>query len=349
MSRFATLLVVVVTALTYFVAVVAQARIDETRDALQEDLLYLPNEQLLNHFTGGLDTVIADLLWLQCVQYTGTQVKGDRDFRWLDQMIRTVIRLDPQFVDAYRYGAMFLATVSGDDEGALDLLAQGFLMTPDSYVMPYEMGMIYLLNRRDEPGSRAAAAQFFAVAVRRDDSPDFLPVLLSGLSDEANLEGFEKDMWLQRLEMAEKRGDKVIADLARRKLSEIQTRATLELLRAGVNTYAARTGQPPESFEALLEAGVIPQRMYDALRNDGLGGRYILDAHGEAQSSALLDDEKQTRLNSLRNALDAYHTAQGAWPLSLQALVDAGKLSALPEHPYAGASWRYNPADGSVR
>ncbi len=349
MSRTATALLLAACAAVYGIAVLAQIRVDETRDAIREDLLYLPNEKLLSHFTAGLDSVVADLLWLQCVQYTGAQVKGDRDFRWLAQMIQTVVRLDPYFSDAYRYGAMFLATLNADDQAALDLLGEGFVRTPRSYVFPYEMGMIYLLNRKDAPESRMAAVRYFSIAVQRPDAPDFLPVLVSSLSDAADLEGFEETMWQQRLQMAQARGDELIEQLAQRKLIELRVRQFLKAVNAHIDAHVARGGHRAASFEELLAAGAITQEMYDARNNDGLGGRFILDADGVARSTGILDDTKQSLLNQIRDALDAYHAAQGAWPLSLEALVDAGKLRGVPVHPYPGAQWDYDPATGSVR
>ncbi len=38
-------------------------------ETLEEELLYLPNDKLLSHFTAGLDSVVADVLWLRTIQY----------------------------------------------------------------------------------------------------------------------------------------------------------------------------------------------------------------------------------------------------------------------------------------
>ena len=60
--------------------------------------------RILNHFTGGMNNVVADLLWLRCIQYIGKENKGERNFIWLNQLLDTVVQLDPYFGDAYRYG-----------------------------------------------------------------------------------------------------------------------------------------------------------------------------------------------------------------------------------------------------
>ncbi|HQK77296.1 MAG TPA: hypothetical protein PKZ25_13970, partial [Candidatus Hydrogenedentes bacterium] len=92
--------------------VMAQKHLDASRQTgFDEELLYLPNEKLLNHFTGGLDSVVADLLWLQCIQYTAEEFKGDHKYVWLNHMTDPITRLDPYFVDVYRYGGVFLAAL----------------------------------------------------------------------------------------------------------------------------------------------------------------------------------------------------------------------------------------------
>ena len=49
-----------------------------------EELLYLPNENLLNHFTAGLSSVVADLLWLRTIHYTVKEFHDvDRKFHEL--------------------------------------------------------------------------------------------------------------------------------------------------------------------------------------------------------------------------------------------------------------------------
>ena len=82
----------------------------EHEDRFDEELLYLPNEKLLNHFTAGLSSVIADLLWIKTIKYTVQEFHNvERKYTWLEHMCQTVTRLDPHFSGAYEYSGMLLA------------------------------------------------------------------------------------------------------------------------------------------------------------------------------------------------------------------------------------------------
>ena len=100
---------------------VAQLEIDDMRDdELDEELLYLPSEKLLNHFTVGMSSIIADLLWLRTIQYASKEFKSvDRKFTWLEQMCQMVTQLDPQFTGAYTYGGMLMAAAAIGDAHVL--------------------------------------------------------------------------------------------------------------------------------------------------------------------------------------------------------------------------------------
>ena len=135
-----------------------------------DELLYLPNARLLKHFTGGMNHIVADLLWLQCIQYIGKESKGDRKFTWLQQMLETVVHLDPWFDDAYRYGGMFLAALRADDDLLRSTSERGFIANPDNFQLPYELAMIFLLNRRTSR-ARERATYYLSLAAAIEGSP----------------------------------------------------------------------------------------------------------------------------------------------------------------------------------
>lgn len=126
-------------ALAWICSFAAQPRIDRIRKPqnLDEQLLYLPNEKLLRHFAGGMDSIVADLLWLRCIQYTALHFKTDRKFTWLRLMCGVITRLDPYFAPVYRHGGMFLAALDANDDAGLQLLHSGIEKNPDAWELPY--------------------------------------------------------------------------------------------------------------------------------------------------------------------------------------------------------------------
>ncbi|NLN92270.1 MAG: hypothetical protein GX130_03040 [Candidatus Hydrogenedens sp.] len=309
------------------------------KDRDNEELLYLPNEKLLSYFTAGLNTVIADLIWLHCIQYTAHEHRGKRVFKWLEHMLITATRLDPYFVDVYRFGVMFLAALRADPDASLNLAYEGVKVNPHAWSLPYEAAMVYLLNKREEENSRYMATQLLSLATSTGHAPGGIVNLTAKLQDEFNLLEVEQDMWV---EMAASH-DSFLSELGKRKLEEIELKKITEILNRQSRLYYQEKGQYPSSLEDLLEAGLIPY-----LPEDGLGGEFFLGDEGRAYNTTLLEDEVIRARNILINALDVYHATHNAYPHTLEGLVEDGQLDAIPEHPYPGKSWDYDPSLAEV-
>ncbi len=322
-------------ALIFGLAVAAQHGADRARPADRGgDLLYLPNEKLLNHFTGGMSSIIADFLWVECVQYVATEAKGERSFTWLNQMVNTVVKLDPYFVDAYRFGGMFLAALKADDDAGIDLIDRGIVANPDAWVLPYEGAMIYLLNRRDDPGSKIAAARYLGMAAAHEAAPPLMRELAEKLQGQFNLDDVERDMWTNLLDSS----DKLLREVAERKLRELAIRETCGTLNERAGQYRQATGKEPSS---LADLGLKSE-------DDGLGGRFFIDPGGTVRNTTLLDEETESLENRLQKSLDQYQEKTGAYPAALDVLVREGYLDFLPGHPYPGGRWAYDPVEGTV-
>lgn len=328
-------------AATLFLGVVfAQTQADRVRPTLESnELLYLPNEKLLSHFTCGMDTVIADLLWIQCIQYTAHEAKGERNFTWLNHMLNTVARLDPHFVDVYRYGGMFLSALKADSNAGLELLEHGMIKNPSAWELPYEAAMVYLLNRKDDPDSRQHAAYYLSMSAATGNAPTLIRDLAAKLQGEFNLLDIEREMWRNLLESE----DELLRDTARRKLEEVKLREACNILNDRIQAFTNAAERSPASLEELVESGLL-----SALPPDPLGGQYFINVNGKAQNTTLLDGVKEQHANLIQEAAENYKEAYGAWPESLEALVQGGFFTQLPPHPYAGEDWTYDPATGKV-
>ena len=322
--------------------VLAQVRIDAARASVKDELPYLPNEKLLNHFTGGMDTIIADLIWLRCIQYTAAELKGERGFTWLNQMLTACVRLDPYFSDVYRYGGVFLASLRADDDASLRLLEQGCRIRPDAWELPYEMAMIYFLNRKDAPGAREKARYYLTLSADTGKAPAFVADLVDKLrdTDDTSDTAIEREMWTKLASSA----DQLLRDMAQRKLIELELRDACRVLTERAAAYARRTGARVQSLEELVRAGALP-----ALPADPLGGSFLIDGDGVVRSTTVLDYELQRRRVAIQNAAAKFQKERGVWPGSLDALVGPGYLSRVPEHPYPGRTWSYDSATGEVR
>ncbi|GMV92644.1 MAG: hypothetical protein AMXMBFR82_24220 [Candidatus Hydrogenedentota bacterium] len=316
---------------------ISQHRIDAMREeTFDHELLYLPNERLLNSFTAGLSSVVADLLWLQCIQYTAEEFKGDFKFVWLDHMLRTITRLDPYFTDVYQRGGVLLAMLKHDDDASIELLKSGIPHNPTRWELPFEIGRTYILNRKDNVNG----ARYLAMAAATGDPPPFVIEWAKNTQMRHNLYDVERGMWL---DIAENSGDENMRETALRKLTEVSLREACDALTKIVEQYRAETGTVPGSIDELVAKGVLAEAPQDPL-----GGKFLILADGRVLSTTVLDSIKQERLQLLRGWIDKYQREQGHFPPSLDALVDAGITPGLPSHPFPGGQWEYDSATGDV-
>ncbi len=142
----------------------------EARPAAREDeRLWLPSGLFLRESTAGFREVAADALWFQAVQYYGEYRHGRHDLAYFRGMMRGVTTLDPRFLEAYRFGALVLATDMRDVAGGIDLLRRGIQANPDCAILPFEVGFLQWVVQRDY----ARAATWFDAASRAPDASDF--------------------------------------------------------------------------------------------------------------------------------------------------------------------------------
>jgi hypothetical protein len=321
--------------------ITAQRQMDAMRaKTFHDELLSMPNEHLLGHFTAGMGSVVADLLWIKYIQYTVEHFKGDGKFTWLNHMSNMITRLDPQFVAAYRYGGMFLAALKADDDAGIDLLKRGMVANPDAWELPYEVAMTYLLNRGTRTDSPVHAAHYLGMAVETGQAPQFVLDTAVALQSAHNLIDVERRMW----EATRASGDPLMRGLAERKLTEIALRETCAELDRAVAIYVERNGHPPASIEDLVTGQTIT-----AVPTDPLGGRYLIDSAGKVQNTTVLDDQAARLRNSLRTAIDAFKRANARWPKDLNELNTTGIMPQLPRHPYEDRSWIYDSTTGDIR
>ncbi|MGC8737850.1 MAG: hypothetical protein ACP5UA_04285 [Candidatus Hydrogenedens sp.] len=299
-----------------------------------KELLYLPNEKLLRYFTAGLDTIIADFLWIHCLLYVGAEIHGDFSFEWLEKMLNAVVQLDPYFREVYRFGSVFLSSLRADSDSALKLLHRGIYYRPETWDLPYEAGMIYLLNRTNEPGSRKLAGMYLAMSSATGKTPQFIIDLAEKLNYEHDLIEIERDMWSNLL----KSGDKLLRDLAERKLLMVEIKQICRELTARVEKYKQANNKLPEKLE---EIGLSS----DSIR-DPLGGRFFISQSGKVENTTILDEQLERNKHLLENGIKMYYERFGTYPPTLQDILNKNVMTFLPEHPYEDREWDYNPETG---
>jgi hypothetical protein len=337
------LLVVPLTLLTALSwTTLAQIKLDAQRTRqFEEQLLYLPNENLLNHFTGGFNTVLADLIWLKCIQHSAQEFRSvDRKYEWIEHMCRTVNRLDPYFVGAYQYGAMFLAAI-GADEPALRILKKGIAANPTAWELPLEAANVYILNRATEGGSPAMASFYLALAARNSNAPEYLMQRAYDIQVGHNLLAVGRKIWEDLLATSH---DEFMREMAVQKIQELDVRQNCVLLNECVASYTQAHGRAPSHIDELVGGGII-----NRIPEDPLGGDYLIDSKGKVQNTTILASQAEKIVQYLRSAISAHYSEHGDYPPSLEALVTKGYLGTISPHPDETRQWQYDAVTGELR
>jgi len=140
----------------------------------------LPSIAFLETAALGYRSAVADLVWLQAVQYYGEHRQGGNDFSEFRHFVHVVNVLDPQFAHPYVFGAVVLATEGRDLAGALEVLRRGARANPESALFAFEMGFLnyvqggdvraamhYMRLAAQKPGGRDRAQRFLAFMNRK--------------------------------------------------------------------------------------------------------------------------------------------------------------------------------------
>jgi tetratricopeptide (TPR) repeat protein len=131
--------------------------------------LYLPSGKFVREFSLGYREIAADMVWLSAVQYYGDFRKGNGDLRYFRGLIDIVTSLDPHFIFAYLFGGIVVSEDAGAFEDGLNILKRGMSHNPNSWQLPFEIGFLNLVNRRDF----AIAGRYFELASKLPGAPEY--------------------------------------------------------------------------------------------------------------------------------------------------------------------------------
>jgi len=257
-------------------------RLEERVVAYQqrEETVWLPSAATLKRWSFGFEGLLADLYWLRAVQYYGRRAfRPGARFEQLDALLELVTTLDPHFLAAYRFGAIFLALPppqgAGRPDRALALLDRGIAANPEEWRLLLDKGFVLLWDVRDY----AKAAEVFLQVSRHPRAPTWTWDLAAAVYARAGRREIARRIWRDRLEHGE---SEQVRENARYQLLCLQAEEELERLHAIVRAFQRERGRWPASWQELILAGKLKHPPQDPL-----GYPYQLDsAMGAVRLSA---------------------------------------------------------------
>ncbi len=237
----------------------AQDRVDalSPRDALDPDLLYFASPNVVKTISMGFDGLVADVYWMRAIQYYGRRDEADRRqvrYKNLPALLDIVTALDPQMLEVYRAGSVFLSEPepvgAGNPLAAARLLDKGIAALPQEWWLRFDKGFVYLWHLKQP----REAGNIWLEASKVPGAPPWMEALAArGLSQGGAIET-AKDLWRRQLEGSTRRD---VQENARNHLNSIQVDEDIWTLEFMIGKYSAIYGAQPARLDALVAAGLI--------------------------------------------------------------------------------------------
>ncbi|MFH0778633.1 MAG: hypothetical protein V2A71_08385 [Candidatus Eisenbacteria bacterium] len=195
-----------------------------------QELLYFPSGKFLEESALGHESTLADIAWLRAIQYYGHHRLTDQKYELMAHIFDVVTTLDPQFIQAYVFGAIVLSQDAGQPEEAIALLKKGLRNNPENWRLAFETGFVYYLTLRDY----SRAGEYFALAARLPCAPEFTSRFAAFVKERAGETETALALWQQAAETTK---NKYIREIAEERIRELEKE--LEKERAGKGSAAS--------------------------------------------------------------------------------------------------------------
>jgi len=225
----------------------------------------------------GFRNFLADLVWLEAVQVSGSRKMTPGDYDRLSIFLQTVINFDPRFKVPYLLGGLILGESWGHVPEAVRILEKGMENHPSDWRFPFYLGFTQYFSLGDpqEAGITMEAAS------RIPGSPPYLPLLASRML----VEGRNPETALALLSgMVSQETDPAREKVLRKRILDVTAERDIQMLERAVAEYRRRTESAPANLADLVREGFVR-----TIPPEPHGGRYLLSPDGTVRSSEMRD------------------------------------------------------------
>jgi hypothetical protein len=360
-----------------------QSAIDARRPPRPSALLYMPDKRLMKVIACGHGPALADFVWVQSNNYVIGEFKGGKTHvRHLYELYDTITELNPELVDAYVLGSVFLSSVAQEPQESIHLVekGEGVLVetadrivadenhpgrvnprNPDRWKLLNEYAGIFLvIFAGDAPTAderlaeirRAGRIYLYGAerypVERYPTVPDWFETMGKALSVR-RADQHEREAWslavraLLELKIQAAGADSPVRGILKRRLLELDTREGLDKLELALLEVKRR--RPSAEVRSLAEL-VKPAGPLESLPRDPLGGGFLL-VDGKVTAPAL-DAARVER--ELARRVGEFQSLRDRFPISLDELrEDLSRRGAAPVEIPSWVQVYYEAPTGEVR
>ncbi len=267
-------MIAAVIAALFATAVVCEVNLHSVQaaDPLGKRVLYLPSDRALRLASLGNDGLVADLLYMWAIQYY-SQFDFREKFLYLDTVFNLITDLDPRYKDPYRIGAMIMSLQKYGDRAdhkraIVGLYEKGIAAMPEDW----EIAEIAAWDAKLVMQDTELAVRWMGIAAERPEAPNTIKRIYARWRDDIHGWTIEDSIsyWEEVVAEAD---TKVAKNLATSHLYDSYVTLHRHTLDPTLRSYYERSGRCPESWQEVVDAGLLA-----AVPVDSLGNPYGIDS-----------------------------------------------------------------------
>jgi hypothetical protein len=197
---------------------------------------------------------LADIYWTRAVQYFGGRYGKSTRFDLLYPLLDITTDLDPQLLEAYQGGSVFLSQPvpegAGQPDKAVVLLEKGIRENPTYWRLYFTLGFVHYIDRRDPK----AAQEAFEKGSNVPGALPFMKVMAARMAEHADDVTTAVYLWKAVYDITV---DPTVKDTAMKHLVSLQVMMDIRELTNRVQSYRQQTGTFPVNWPDLVRAGLL--------------------------------------------------------------------------------------------
>jgi len=228
-----------------------------------QDVIYFSSGKTVEKLVLSYDAVMADVYWIRALQHYGYSRLHPEEaghYELLYPFLDLTTSLDPHFMVAYRFGAIFLAEPypggAGKPDAAVKLLQKGVAALPDRWEFLHDIGFVYYWHLHDYKH----AAEWFERGGEMPNAPWWLRTYAAAMLTRGGDRNASRVMWQNILQTADNDWLRQNAVL---RLTQLDALDQIDALARARDEFVRRRGRLPESWQELGAAGLVRSEPVD--------------------------------------------------------------------------------------
>ena len=207
----------------------------------------------LKNYSLGFNGLLADLYWMQALQYIGNKALNSKEKvdledlrplnpRLLYPLLDNATDLDPQFTAVYSYGAVVLPAI--DSQQAIKFTEKGIRENPAEWRLYQHLGFIYW-----KIGDYEKASEVYAEGAKVPGAPALMQLMSARMKAEGGSRATSREIYRQMLSDAQ---DERVRENAALRLLELDSLDERDAIRRALETFKTGNNRCVNSWREIL-------------------------------------------------------------------------------------------------